>query len=258
MAGHIDERTKAVSTNMEEKNSTAASSALAMQRIINASRFEKSDVAEYLGIATQSLDKRMRGVVSFTLEEAIMICKLVSIPLQDALKIADMSDEEFHNAWIYQWRRQNFTKAVAHLEADSGLNQAQIAEMCGHSQAWISRVLSGKSKLIGRTCRVLEQRLDLPDEWLDRKPMSPPKSQQINTNLMAQTSSQLMGAVKQAGFEIDSELLIIYLTAVSQLYNARIAAKDGFDPETDAAQFQAVFDQLTMQLKMKEGLWKFN
>lgn len=237
--------------------SSKAACSLAMQRIINASRYEKSDVAEYLGLSTVALDRRMRGAVSFALEEAMLICKLMEIPLADAMKIADMSDEEFQNAWIYQWRRQNFTKHVAHLEADKNMTHSQIAEMCGYSQGWISRILAGKGKLIGRVCRLIEQRLELDEGWLDRKPMKPPTGQQINTNLMAQTSSQLMGAVKQAGFEVDSELLIIYLTAVAQLYNARIAAKDGFDPETDAAQFQAVFDQLTMQLKMKEGLWKY-
>lgn len=250
------DKTKTSRGSIEEKNSTAAACSLAMQRIISASRYEKSDVAEYLGISTQSLDKRMRGIVSFALEEAIMICKLVDIPLSDALKIAGMSDEEFQNAWIYQWRRQNFAKHVAHLEADKGQTQAQVAETCGYSQAWISRVLAGKAKLIGRVCRLIEQRLDLPEEWLDRRPMTPPTGQQINTSLIAKTSSQLLGAVKQAGFDVDSELLVPYLTAVSQLYNARIAARDGYDPETDAAQFQAVFDQLTMQLKMQDGLWK--
>ncbi|MBJ7555418.1 helix-turn-helix domain-containing protein [Marinomonas spartinae] len=251
------DKTKTSRSNIEEKNSTAAACSLAMQRIINASRYEKSDVAEFLGISTQSLDKRMRGIISFALEEALMICKLVDIPLTDALKIADMSDEEFQNAWIFQWRRQNFAKHIAHLEADKGYTQVNIAEKCGYSQAWLSRVLSGKAKLIGRVCRVLEQRLDLPEEWLDRKPLSPPKGQQVNTDLISKTSSQLLGAVKQAGFDVDSELLVPYLTAVVQLYNARVAVRDGFDPETDAAQFQTIFDQLTMQLKMKEGLWKF-
>lgn len=251
------ESPKAAPLSKEEKNSTASACSLAMQRIIMASRLEKSDVAEYLGLSVQTLDNRMRGITSFALEEAVMICKLLDIQLADVLKIAEMSDEEFHNAWIYQWRRQNFTKHVSHLEADKKMTQAQIAELCGYSQAWLSKILLGKGKLIGRICRILEQRLDLPEEWLDRKPLSPPKGQQINLDLMAKTSSQLMGAVKQAGFEVDSDLLTPYLTATTQLYNARIAAKDGFDPEQDAAQFQAVFNQLTMQLKMKEGLWKF-
>ncbi len=241
----------------EEKNSTASACSLAMQRIIMASRFEKSDVAEYLGLSTQSIDKRMRGITSFTLEEAVMICKLLDIQLAEVLKIAEMSDEEFHNAWIYQWRRQNFTKYVSHLEADKKMTQAQIAEICGYSQAWLSKILLGKGKLIGRTCRVIEQRLELTQGFLDQKPLTPPKAQQINLDLMAKTSAQLMGAVKQEGFEIDSDLLTPYLTATTQLYNARIAAKDGYDPEVDAVQFQAVFNQLIMQLKMKEGLWKF-
>ncbi|SBS29021.1 helix-turn-helix protein [Marinomonas spartinae] len=241
----------------EVLESTKGACSLAMQRIINASRYEKSDVAEYLGLSTVALDRRMRGAVSFALEEAMLICRLIDITLQDALKIGDMSDEEFQNAWIFQWRRQNFTKHIAHLEADKGLTQGRIAEICGHSQSWISRVLSGKAKLIGRVCRVLEQRLDLPEEWLDRKPLSPPKGQQVNTDLISKTSSQLLGAVKQAGFDVDSDLLVPYLTAVVQLYNARVAVRDGFDPKTDAAQFQSIFEQLTMQLKMKEGLWKF-
>lgn len=242
----------------EVVESSKAACSLAMQRIINASRYDKSDVAEYLGLSTVALDRRMRGAVSFAIEEVMLICRLMDIPLADAMKIADMSDEEFQNAWIYQWRRQNFAKVVANLEVSKGLTQAKIAEMCGYTQGWISRILSGKGKLIGRICRLIEQRLDLPEDWLDRKPMTPPTGQQINTGLIAKTSSQLLGAVKQAGFDVDSDLLVPYLTAVAQLYNARIATRDGFDPETDAAQFQAVFEQLTMQLKMKEGLWKFD
>ncbi|MBJ7539863.1 hypothetical protein [Marinomonas transparens] len=241
----------------EVVESTKAACSLAMQRIINASRYEKSDVAEYLGLSTVALDRRMRGAVSFAIEEVMLISKLMEIPLSDALKIADMSDDEFQNAWIYQWRRQNFAKHIAHLEADKKLNHVQIAEICGYSQGWLSRILAGKGKLIGRICRVLEQRLDLPEEWLDRRPMTPPTGQQINTSLMAKTSSQILSAVKQAGFEVDSEILVPYLTAVAQMYNARVAVRDGFDPETDAAQFQVIFEQLTMQLKMKEGLWKY-
>lgn len=251
----IEEQSTA--STLEERRSVAASCSLAMQRVINASRLEKSDVAEYLGLSTQTLDKRMRGLTSFSIEEVVMICKLVDIPLEEAMKIAGMTQEEFDNAWIYQWRRQNFTKHVAHLEADKGYSQAYIAEICGFSQAWVSRVLSGKGKLIGRTARVIEQRLELPEGWLDRRPMTPPKGQQINSNLAAKTSQELIAAVKAAGFEVDTELLTPYLSAVIQLYNARVAIRDGYDPEQDAAQFQTVYEQLTMQLKMKEGLWKF-
>lgn len=252
-----DNDAKNETSSLEERRSVAASCSLAMQRIINASRFEKSDVAEYLGLSVQTLDKRMRGLTSFSIEEVVMICKMVEIPLEEALKIAGMSQEEFENAWIFQWRRQNFTKHVAHLEADKNYSQAQIAEIIGFSQAWISRALSGKGKIIGRTARVIEQRLELPEGWLDRKPMTPPKGQQINPNLVAKTSHELIAAVKAAGFEVDTELLTPYLSAVIQLYNARVAIRDGYDPEQDAAQFQTVYDQLTMQLKMKEGLWKF-
>ena len=242
----------------EVVESTKAACSLAMQRIINASRYDKSDVAEYLGLSVAAIDRRMRGSVSFAIEEVMLICRLMDIPIADAMRIANMSEEEFQNAWIYQWRRQNLAKYVAHLEADRGMTQTQIAEMCGYTKGWISKILAGKGKLIGRICRVVEQRLGLTEGWLDRKPMTPPKGQSINTDLIAKTSSQLIGAVKQAGFDVDAELLVPYLTAVSQLYNARIATRDGFDPETDAAQFQVVFDHLTMQLKMKEGLWKFD
>ncbi|WP_067096831.1 helix-turn-helix domain-containing protein [Marinomonas atlantica] len=154
-------------------------------------------------------------------------------------------------------RRQNFAEYVAHLEADKGYSQASIAEICGFSQAWVSRVLSGKGKLIDSTARVIEQRLDLPEGWLDRRQMTPPKGQQINSNIAAKTSQELIAAVKSAGFEVDTEILTPYLSAVIQLYNARAAIHDGYDPEQNAAQFQTVYEQLTMQLKMKEGLWEF-
>ncbi|MCO4786591.1 MAG: helix-turn-helix transcriptional regulator [Marinomonas atlantica] len=154
-------------------------------------------------------------------------------------------------------RRQNFAEHVAHLEADKGYSQASIAEICGFSQAWVSRVLSGKGKLIDSTARVIEQRLDLPEGWLDRRQMTPPKGQQINSNIAAKTSQELIAAVKSAGFEVDTEILTPYLSAVIQLYNARAAIHDGYDPEQNAAQFQTVYEQLTMQLKMKEGLWEF-
>lgn len=241
---------------IEEKNSTAASCCLAMQRVINASRFEKSDVAEYLGLSVQTLDKRMRGLTSFSIEEVVMICKLVDIGIEEALKIAGMSQEEFENAWIFQWRRQNFAKHVAHLEADKDYTQAQIAELCGFSQATISRILNGKGKLIGRSARLIEQRLDLPEGWFDRKPLTPPKAAQIDQNTIAKTSHQLASAIKTTGLELDTDIVNPYLTAVVQLYNAKMATRDGYDPEQDAAQFQAVFDQLTLQLKMKDGLWK--
>ncbi len=241
----------------EVKESTAGACSLAMQRIINASRHEKSDIADYLGLSNIALDRRMRGSISFSLEEAVLICRLVEIPLSDALKLGEMSQEEFENAWIYQWRRQNFAKHIAHLEADKNLKQSEIAEICGYSQGWVSKVLSGKGKLTGRIARLVEQRFELPEGWFDRKPLTPPKAQQIDQNLIAKSSAELMAAVRSAGFEVDTELLSPYLSAVIQLYNARIAVRDGYDPEKDAAQFQAVFEQLTTQLKMKEGLWKY-
>ena len=239
------------------KESTAGACSLAMQRIINASRYERSDVADYLGLSLVALSSRMRGSVSFALEEAVMICKLVEIPLSDALKIGEMTEEEFENAWIYQWRRQNFAKHVAHLVADKGLNHKEISEICGYSQSWISTVLSGSRKLTGRIARIIEKRLELPEDFLDRKPLTPPKAAQIDGSLLAKTAAQLVATVRGEGFEIDSDLLNIYVTAIVQLYNARIATRGGYDPEQDAAQFQAVYDQLVLQLKMKEGLWKF-
>lgn len=242
----------------DEKRSTAASCALAMQRVINASRYEKSEVAEYLGLSAQTLDKRMRGLTSFSIEEVIMICKLVDISLEESMKIAGMSQEEFENAWIYQWRRMNLSQQVAHLEAEKGLNHSQIAEMIGRGASWISRALRGgeQGKIPGRTARLIEQRLDLPEGWLDRKPMTPPKGQQVNQTLMAKTSHELMAAIRTDGFDLDSDIINPYISAVVQLYNARVAMRDGYDPETDAAQFQTIYEQLTMQLKMKEGLWK--
>lgn len=241
----------------EVKESTAGACSLAMQRIIKASRHEISDIAEYLGLSTVSLSRRMNGSIPFALEEAVMICRLVNISLGDALKLADLSQEEFENAWIYQWRRQNISKHVAHLEVDEGLNHTRIAEICGYSKSWLSNILNGKGKLTGRIARVIEKRLDLPEDWLDRKPMTPPKAAQIDPNLIAKTSNQLAAAIKTTGLEIDTEIISPYLTAVVQLYNARTATRDGYTPEQDAAQFQAVFDQLTLQLKMKEGLWKY-
>lgn len=241
----------------EVKESTAGACSLAMQRIIKASRYEQSEIAEYLGLSNVSLSRRMNGSVPFALEEAVMVCRLVDIGLTDALKLAELSQEEFDNAWIYQWRRQNISKHVAHLEVDKGLNHTQIAEICGYSKSWLSNVLSGKGKLTGRIARVIEQRLELPEGWFDRKPLTPPKSQQIDHNLIAKTSNQLAAAIKTAGLEVDTDIINPYLTAVVQLYNARSATREGYTPEQDAAQFQAVFDQLTLQLKLKEGLWKF-
>lgn len=237
-------------------NSTAGACSLAMQRIISASRFEKSEVADYLGLSIAALTHRMAGETSFKLEEAIMLCRLVDISIGDAIKLGDMTQEEFDNAWIHQWRRQNFAKHVAHLEADKKLTRAKIAEICGYSEAWISKILSGKNKLNSRAARLAEQRLDLPDGHLDRKPMTPPKAAQIDRTLIAKTAAQLVATIRGEGIEIDSELLNIYLSATVQLYNARVAAKDGYDSEQDAAQFQAVYEQLVLQLKMKEGLWK--
>ncbi|WP_067096095.1 helix-turn-helix domain-containing protein [Marinomonas atlantica] len=243
--------------NKESKGSTAAACALAMMRIINASRFERSDIADYLGLTVSAVERRMRGETSFTLDEAVMICRLLDIPISDAMKLGGMTDEEFSNAWIYQWRRQNFAKHVAHLEADKGITRAKIAEICGRSEAWISKVLNGKSQLNAKSARLSEQRLELPEGWFDRKPMTPPKAVQIDQNLVAKTSNQLAAAIKTTGLEIDTDIINPYLTAVVQLYNARIATREGYDPEQDAAQFQAVFDQLTLQLKMKDGLWKY-
>lgn len=243
--------------DQEVKASTAGACSLAMQRIINASRYERSEVAEYVGLSNVALDRRMRGSVSFSLEEAVMICRLVEIPIGDALKLGEMSQEEFENAWIYQWRRQNIAKHVAHLEVDKGLNHTQIAEICGYSKSWLSNVLSGKGKLTGRIARVVEKRLELPEDFLDRKPLTPPKAAQIDGSLLAKTAAQLVATVRGEGFEIDSDLFNIYVTAVVQLYNARIATRGGYDPEQDAAQFQAVYDQLVLSLKMKDGLWKY-
>jgi transcriptional regulator with XRE-family HTH domain len=240
----------------EEKSSTAKACSLAMQRVIGASRYEMSDIASYLGLSTQTLSNRMRGLTSFALEEALMICKLVDISLEDALKIAGMTQEEFENAWIFQWRRQNFAKHVAHLEADKKMPRYKIAEECGYSESWISRVLSGQAKLTPRAARVVETRMDLPESWLDQKPLSAPKGTQINFDVIVKTSHQIIAAIKQAGFDVDTDLLAPYLTSVTQLYNAKMATREGYDPETDAAQFQAIFEQLVMQLKMKEGLWK--
>lgn len=241
----------------EEKSSTAKACALAMQRVIGASRYDMSDIASYLGLSTQTLSNRMRGITSFSLEEALMICKLVDISLEDAMKIAGMTQEEFENAWIYQWRRQNFAKHVAHLEADKKMPRYKIAEMCDYSESWISRVLSGDAKLTPRAARIIEKRMDLPEEWLDRKPLSAPKGTQINFDTIVKTSHQIIAAIKQAGFDVDSDLIAPFITAVTQLYNAKMAIREGYDPETDAAQFQAIIEQLIMQLKMKDGAWKY-
>jgi hypothetical protein len=70
------------------------------------------------------------------------------------------------------------------------------------------------------------------------------------------TSHQIIAAIKQAGFDVDSDLIAPFITAVTQLYNAKMAIREGYDPETDAAQFQAIIEQLIMQLKMNDGAWK--
>jgi len=238
----------------EALGSTKGSCALAMRRIIEASRYEKSDLCAYLSLSMEALTRRMAGTTDFKLSESILICKLLDIGLEESLSYGAMSDEEFSNAWIYKWRRQNFMKVVTSMEVREQKTRTEIAEKIGFTIAWLSKISNGKNKIIHRTARQIEHALDLPESWLDRKPSAPPSGASINLDLIVKVSKELQGAAKSENLELESDVINPYTVALAQLYNVHTTAKE--DPEADAVDFARVYDQFVMALKMNDGLWK--
>lgn len=245
---------KAEKLPSEVLGSTKGACALAMRRIIEASSYEKSDLSAYLDLSMEALTRRMAGTTDFKLSEAILICKLLDIGLEESLRYGAMSDEEFSNAWLYKWRRQNFMKIVTNLEVREQKTRTEIAEKIGFTIAWLSKISNGKNKIIHRTARQIEHALDLPEGWLDRKPNEPQSAASVNIDSFIKVSKMLQAAAKEEKLELETDILNAYTVALAQLYNVHISSKE--DPEADAVDFARVFDQFIMALKMNDGLWK--
>lgn len=234
--------------------STRGACSLAMRRIIDASRYSKEDISAYLGLSLDALKRRMSGATRFELAEAVLICKLLDIGLEESLSYGSMTKEEFSNAWIYKWRRQNFMKIVTNMEVRDKTTRTEIAEKIGFTKTWLSQISNGKNKIIDRTARQIEHALDLSEGWLDRKPSAPQSAASVNTDAFIKVSKMLQAAAKEEKLELETDILNAYTVALAQLYNVHISSKE--DPEADAVDFARVFDQFIMALKMNDGLWK--
>lgn len=234
--------------------STKGACSIAMRRIIEASRYDKADICAYTGLSLAALNTKTSGARRFTLDEAVLICKLVDISLDEALSYGSMSKEEFSNAWIYKWRRQNFMKIVTNMEVREKKTRTEIAEKCGFTKTWLSQISNGKNKIVDRTARQIEHALDLSEGWLDRKPSAPQSAASVNIDAFIKVSKMLQAAAKEEKLELETDILNAYTVALAQLYNVHISSKE--DPEADAVDFARVFDQFIMALKMNDGLWK--
>lgn len=224
----------------------------AIKRLVDASRFERSDITEHLNISMDQLNRRLLGKTPFLFHEVRGICTLLDVSLDDAMRVAGMDQDEFDNSWVYQWRRKSLERQVTALEYNEKISRNAVAERIGFSPSWLSYALNGKKRIGSQAARQIEYALSLPNGFLDKEPNQTPQTNKIDTDLILRTAKELVSSVEADGRKMHSQELYASLIAICQLYNARISIQEGRAPEDDAVDFSRVYEQLMMHLKLSD------
>lgn len=224
----------------------------AIKRLIDASRFERSDITQHLDISMDQLNRRLTGKTPFLFHEVKGICEFLGVGLDEAMRVANMNQDEFDNSWVYQWRRKALERQVTSIEFNEKVSRNAVAERIGFSPSWLSYALNGKKRIGSQAARQIEYALDLPNGFLDKQPDQTPQSNRIDADLLIKTAKELVAAVEADGRKMHSQELYASLIAICQLYNARIALQEDKKPENDAVDFSRVYEQLMMHLKLSD------
>lgn len=233
---------------IKEKKSNSSES---IKRLIEASRFEKSDIKDLLGISSGQLDSRLRGYTEFSFDEVKQICDLLEVSIDEAVRIGDMTTDEFENSWVYRWRRQNLERNIVRMEVEEKLSRSAIANKIGFSASWLSYVLNGKKRITSQASRQIEYALGMTSGALDTPPALKKTPSEINTDLLLKLTKELINQVKEKeGIEMHAQEVYSTIIAVSQLYNSLSSIKEGQLPPTDAIDFSKVYDTLVLHLKL--------
>lgn len=228
-----------------------SSSSESIKRLIEASRFEKSDIKDLLGITSGQLDSRLRGYTEFSFDEVKKICDLLEVSIDEAVRIGDMTADEFENSWVYRWRRKNLERNIVRIEVEEKLPRSAIAEKIGFSASWLSYVLNGKKRITSQASRQIEYALGMTSGALDTPPIMKKASSEINADLLLKLTKELISQIKEKeGIEMHSQEIYSTIIAVSQLYNSLSSINDGQLPATDAIDFSKVYDTLVLHLKL--------
>ncbi|RDL44660.1 hypothetical protein DN730_09755 [Marinomonas piezotolerans] len=235
-----------------EKDDVVKQTAEAIKRLIDASRFDRSDIKDHLKLSMDQLNRRLLGQTPFLFHEVKAICDFLGVTIDEAMRIAGMSQHEFENAWVYQWRRKALERQVAAIEYNDKISRNAVADRLGFSPSWLSYALNGKKRISSQAARQIEYALSLPDGFLDKEPNKAPETSQIDSDLILRTAKELVASVEADGRKMHSQELYASIIGICQLYNARIAMKEGRTPQDDAVDFSRVYEQLMMHLKLAD------
>lgn len=229
-----------------EINEVVKHTAKSIKRLVDASRFERTDIKNHLHLSMDQFNRRLLGKTPFLFSEVQSICNYIGVSIDEAMRISGMTQHEFENAWVYQWRREALERQVAAIEYNDKISRNAIAERIGFSASWLSYALNGKKRISSQAARRIEYAFGLSDGFLDKKPNKESDNAQINRDLVIKTAKELVSAVEAGGGKIHSKEIYTCVIAICQLYNARISMND------DEENFSRVYEQLMMHLKLAD------